>query len=202
MRVQLFVCKTGCVCYLCLGTNPFSDGDSHLQFTWCCVKMWNSSSEFREQMQNPTKPPIPLSRSTPVSMYLISVWINLTWGQFFFFSVTESPNHCLQFTFSSGPLGVSRFSWIGSHSLSTHHCPQATRLHSMLTCCGILPAAQIWVPFLQHSQVILAFCKCPRQRTLPYHLLMWRCVITSQFSSIGKTEISEGSFKHSQCWRL
>lgn len=99
MRVQLFVYKTGCVCYLSLGTNPFSDRGSRTQFTWFCVQMWKSSPEYKEQIQNPTNPPKPLSRSTPVSMYSISVWINLTWRQFFSFSVTESPNHCLHVTF-------------------------------------------------------------------------------------------------------
>lgn len=62
----------------------------------------------------------------------------------FFFSVSANTDHCLQITLGSVPVGVST---LGSHSLSPHHCPQATRLRSMLTCCGILPVSQIWVPF-------------------------------------------------------
>lgn len=51
------------------------------------------------------------------------------------------------FTGHSAPWGVNRLTWICSHSLSTHHYLQATRLPSVLTDQGVLPAAQIWVPF-------------------------------------------------------
>ena len=88
---------------------------------------------------------------------------------------------CLQITFRSGPLGASRFSWIGSLSLSTHTYThtlstgyEAARHANMLwhfACCTDLDALS--PPQEGHASVLQ---KCPRLTAPRFHLLKRRLV--------------------------
>lgn len=86
---------------------------------------------------------VPLSRITPISIYIS-------------FS-SASPNHSLWITFSSGPLGVSRFSWLGSHSVYTtplstgYKAAQHANMLWHFACCTHLDA--LFLPQLGHANV-------------------------------------------------
>lgn len=106
---------------------------------WCKTKCACKVliSQFGEQLQNPNSQCLWAEFHQPLCL----VWINSMWRHFFFFM-----DHILLRPSGREQVVLARF----PPRPTPHHCPRATRLPSMLTCCGILPAAHIWMPFPHH----------------------------------------------------
>lgn len=112
---------------------------------WCKTKcacnvlisqFWRAATE--------SQLPMPLSRITPSSLFGLNTLHAKT---FLFLYGSHAPQ--------------ALWAWAGCLGLvptrpTPHHCPQATRLPSMLTCCGILPAAHLDAlspPLFGHANV-------------------------------------------------
>lgn len=102
-------CKAGCVCYLPPGMNhPYFIFYMYSSSSLTVLPIHMKANHF--MLCGIWKCEISSKKKKfHFTVSVFNIWRHWSWKHFLFFSVIASPQHCLQITFSSAPLGVSGF---------------------------------------------------------------------------------------------